>query len=348
MAERCLLHGGMSDIIWAPDGEHIWYGDARGVWSLGVDGEARPQQLLAGSFPGLAGDRSGHHFAFVRSYVDTNVWRVGRGGKDAKRLIASSAEESAPDWSPDGKRIVLRSNRTGAYELYTYNADGSGEKQITHFGAHLDSPRWSPDGKWIAFDGNRSMIDPSLQHHNVFIVSAEGGPLRRMTDDVTHYEEPSWSPDGEWLYYLKEADPEETWRVRLAGEARERVDTQPRQDLAFSPDGRFAYYVRYNGPSGIRRRVVDSGAEETLPGTVGVQLFRYWSLAPGGIFFVPGTPVTGLRLLDLRTGKVSPVAPVPSRLFKGPRGLAASPDGKWILCALEDVAASDIMLATIE
>lgn len=347
-AERCLAQGAITDIAWARDSRHIWYNDAQGLWSVNVDGAAEPQELLPGSFTGLATDRSGHRFAFVRSYSDMNVWRVGRDGKDAKRLIASSGEDSAPDWSPDGKRIVLRSNRSGTFELYTYAADGSDGKQITHFGAHIDNPRWSPDGKWIAFDGNRSTIDPKVKHHNVYVVPAEGGPFRAITDDAVHYEQPAWSPDGQWLYYLKDATSEETWRVRPAGGAPQLVDPQPMQDLAFSPDGQFLYYVRNNGAAGIRRARLGSGSDETLPGTGGVQLFRYWSLARDGIFFIPGPPDTELRFLNLRTRKVSRIAAVPSKLYKGPRGLAASPDGRWILYTLEDVAASDIMLATIQ
>jgi Tol biopolymer transport system component len=274
------------------------------------------------------------------------VWRVGRDGKKTTRLIASSGEDSSPAWSPDGKRVVIRSNRSGGYELYTYAADGSDERQITNFGAHIDNPSWSPDGAWIAFDGNRAPIDPSVKHHNIYVVPSNGGPLRRLTDDAVHYDGPSWSRDGRWIYYAKEGHPEETWKVSLDGGTPVLVDQQPMQDRVEAADGDL-YYVRYNSAPGIRRRPIAGGQEETVAGTEGVQLFRYWALGGNGIFFVNGPQDPALRFLDLRTNKVSRIAEIPSRLWKGPRGLAASPDGAWVLYTLEDVTASDIMLATL-
>jgi eukaryotic-like serine/threonine-protein kinase len=345
-SERCLVDSMLSDIAWTVDSRNILYNGAQGLWRVNIEGGPHPEKVLAGNFSSLTADRSGHRFAFTRSYSDLNVWRADRSGK-ANRLIASSGEDSSPGWSPDGKRIVVRSNRSGSFELYTYAADGSDEKQITHFGAHIDNPRWSPDGAWIAFDGNRSAIDSTVKHHNIYLVPSAGGAVRRITDDATHYEEPAWSADGRWIYYLRSANTEATWKVPFAGGAPVLVDSQPMQDLVESPDGQYLYYVRYNDSSGIRRRRIADGKDETLPGTEGVQLFRYWSLAGDGIYFIPGPPNVTLRFLNLRTRKISRIASIPSKLYKGPRGLAASPDGNWVLYTLQDVVAGDIMLATI-
>jgi Tol biopolymer transport system component len=35
-------------------------------------------------------------------------------------------------WSPDGKKIAFVSNRSGNYEIYVMNANGSGVAQATH------------------------------------------------------------------------------------------------------------------------------------------------------------------------------------------------------------------------
>ena len=48
-----------------------------------------------------------------------------------------------PSWSPDGLHIVFTSNRTGVYELYTMNWDGSRERKLTD-GVTANAPDWSP------------------------------------------------------------------------------------------------------------------------------------------------------------------------------------------------------------
>lgn len=48
-----------------------------------------------------------------------------------------------PSWSPDGLHIVFTSNRTGVYELYTMNWDGSRERKMTD-GVTANAPDWSP------------------------------------------------------------------------------------------------------------------------------------------------------------------------------------------------------------
>ena len=345
--DRCLADSPSGEFAWTPDSRNILYIRPQGLWIVNLNGVARPSKVLAGAFPGFTLDHSGHRFAFIRSYSDLNLWRVSRDGKDLRRLIASSGEDDAPDWSPDGKRIVVRSNRTGAFELYTYSADGSDEKQITHFGAHIDDPRWSPDGKWIVFDGNRSTVDPAVKHHNIYIVPADGGPFRQLTDDARHYSEPTWSTDGKWIYFERSGGPEDTWKIPAAGGTPIQVDPGPMQDLSFSADGKYLYYVRYTDSSGIRRRDLTSGADEIIPGTEGVQLFRYWSVARDGIFFIPGPPDLALRFFDFQARKVRRITSIPAKLFKGPRGLAASPDGKWVLYSLQDVDASDIMVGEL-
>ncbi len=45
-----------------------------------------------------------------------------------------------PRWSPDGKRIAFTSRRTGDYELWVINRDGSGLRQLTESKAVITPP----------------------------------------------------------------------------------------------------------------------------------------------------------------------------------------------------------------
>jgi len=48
-----------------------------------------------------------------------------------------------PSWSPDGLHIVFSSDRSGKYELYTMNWDGTRQRKLTN-GIIANAPDWSP------------------------------------------------------------------------------------------------------------------------------------------------------------------------------------------------------------
>jgi Tol biopolymer transport system component len=268
---------------------------------------------------------------------------MNRDGTDAAKFIASSGEDSEPAWSPDGKRVLVRSNRSGNHELYSYAADGSGDTQLTRFGGHLGSARWSPDGKWIAFDGRVSASNSGVRHTNIYLVPADGGATRRLTDDSRAFIVPAWSADGRYIY-CQSGNPGKTFRVSVDTGQIEEFHPQPLFDMAESEDGRYHYYTYRERASGIYRRLASGGPERLVPSTDVVSLYRYWSTARGGVYFVDGPPNAKLRYWDERTGKAKTIANLAWQLVRGPRGLAVSPDGTKVLFAAEDLSVSDILL----
>jgi serine/threonine-protein kinase len=70
------------------------------------------------------------------------------------QLTFDPGEDRFPVWTPDGRRLVFMSDRakTGTYNLYWANADGTGEVTRLTDSPESQTPRsWHPSGKFLAF-----------------------------------------------------------------------------------------------------------------------------------------------------------------------------------------------------
>ena len=80
--------------------------------------------------------------------------------------------------------------RDGGFEIYTMNADGSAQTNLTATSSHdEDEPSWSPDGSKIAYNtcvaAERHLHDRRQRHSPEAVDEGAGNDA-----------EPSWSPDG--------------------------------------------------------------------------------------------------------------------------------------------------------
>ncbi|MBD3180683.1 hypothetical protein GF312_00220 [Candidatus Poribacteria bacterium] len=105
-----------------------------------------------------------------------------------------------------GKRVkgfvVWESNRTGEWEFYRINTDGTDFKQITQLAKtsklpYRDylRPRVSPDGKTILFGYGRQRAPVE-----VWVVPSDGGEARKLTVGNPL----DWSTDGKYIYFVRD------------------------------------------------------------------------------------------------------------------------------------------------
>ena len=72
---------------------------------------------------------------------------VRRDGTELHKLTNDKYKDRAPHWSPDGRQIVFFSDRSGSYQYWLINPDGSGLRQFSELTEpHAQTPLWSPDG----------------------------------------------------------------------------------------------------------------------------------------------------------------------------------------------------------
>ncbi|QXD15827.1 DPP IV N-terminal domain-containing protein [Rhodocaloribacter litoris] len=99
-------------------------------------------------------------------------------------------------------RILFSSRRTGTWQLYTMNPDGSALRQLTFFKDHfVDAGRWSPDGEQIVFTSDSL---GSTAGTPLYLMKADGTDIRplkvlRVIEDEPLLQLgfwPAWSPDG--------------------------------------------------------------------------------------------------------------------------------------------------------
>jgi serine/threonine protein kinase/sugar lactone lactonase YvrE len=326
-------------LAWTANSHSILYAAPTGLWRVplrsGKFGTA--VRIAEGRFEGLAGDTAGRRFAFTRIYSDLNIWRMRTDGSRQERLIASSGEDSEPDYSPDGRRILFRSDRHGSLELYTANSDGSAPVRLTSIGGLVGSARWSPDGRSIAFE----TTSPAAKYVNVYLVPTSGGAAQRITDDGAGYMAPAWSRDGGALYYAMGRLA--TWKMAFPQGKPDKVQAFAAMDIVESADGQYMYCMQRMGGPGVWRQKLPNGELEMLSGTEKAH-YRGFALASNGVYFTEpsGRPVLYFR--EERTGQVRRVANLPGHLSRGPRTFALSPDGQSLLYTSEDLAIADIVL----
>lgn len=115
-------------------------------------------------------------------------------GGEAMRITNTPEPEEAIRWSPDSKRIIYFSERTGRSQIFEYDFAKNSEVQLITSDGDDETPVYSPDGKHIAFFRN----DREL---HVF-TPADKGDKVLANGDLTR-SPLCWSPDNKFIAYAE-------------------------------------------------------------------------------------------------------------------------------------------------
>jgi len=81
----------------------------------------------------------------------TDLWLVGTGGTNLRRLTSHPDGDFNPRWAPDGKSIWFISTRSDSSQVWRIRVDGGEAQQVTDLPLDVGNLLVSPDGKHIAF-----------------------------------------------------------------------------------------------------------------------------------------------------------------------------------------------------
>lgn len=209
-----LTNGWADDVapVWSPDGRSIAFVSFRdtlaGKWSLG------PGSLYIADFDPVA----------------------GASGGNTIRLTDDGGSDGWPTWAPKGQRLAFESDRSGNWDIWVINRDGSGLVNLTQSPENERYPAWSPDGKKLAFTTKRS------GSWNVWVMGADGSNPANLTKTPDRDRYAMWSPDGKKIAFNTSRDGnQEIYVMNADGSNPINVSNAPDsvEGLAdWSPDGK--------------------------------------------------------------------------------------------------------------
>ena len=258
-------------------------------------------------------------------------------------LVEHPADDKAPYWTPDGKRVVFLSDRSGAMGVWILNVDDGKPRGtpalVKETGRRFQPMGFTRDGSLYYRVGN-----PAADVYVATLDFEAGKVLSSPTKTSLRFEgsnfAPTWSPDGKYLAYASRRDTQDNYLLVIRS-----VDTGEERDLSpsslrmlgahahgapqWSPDGRSILVAgKANSANGLYLVDVQTGEFNTIiEYGLGSQEPNFWPRWP--VFSNDGTQIYYIRdrsivALDLETRGEKELYRANKYIVR----LACSPDGR--------------------
>ncbi|HEX3723707.1 MAG TPA: prolyl oligopeptidase family serine peptidase, partial [Nitrolancea sp.] len=139
----------------------------------------------------------------------SRIWTVAAEDGQPIQVTNGPGSDDTPRWSPDGRTLAFRSDRTqrGTGQIYLLS-NGFGEaKELAHFGGGVLDYAWSPSGSLIAAvildekpehdeGADHIVYEDQLRFGRLWLIDVATGIAKQLTQGSEQIWEFCWSPDG--------------------------------------------------------------------------------------------------------------------------------------------------------
>ena len=219
---------------------------------------------------------------------DDDVYTMRLDGSDVRQLTDEPGRDYEADSSPDGRMLVVASQRAGegSAQLYLMNPDGSDVRRLTFSSGEGrrvldDYAHWLPDSRRIVFQ--RTVIpEGERPDADIWLVDAETGEETQLTDTPDAWDStPGFGTDGNSVLFESNRDGDfDLYRLDLGTmEVTQLADLEGRDVGAKeSPDRRqFTFTSNRDGDSEVYVMDADGGNVRALTDNDIDDRYAHWS-----------------------------------------------------------------------
>ena len=226
-----------------------------------------------------------------------DIWLLDVASGSATRFTSDPGWDAFPLWSPDGRRIVFTSNRSGVYDLYQKSSSGEGNEELLYRSSEGKGPTsWSPDGKFLIY---YTLGQPT----HLRLLAVDGAADRKsqpLVDPQFASVTGRFSPDGRWIAYTSNESGANEVSVRpfdaVTGSVGRLVTVTSAggRTPLWRGDGKELFYITSDGT--VTAVEVNAGA--TFQAGAPKPLFKappgvlFWDVSPDGMRFLMPAPST--------------------------------------------------------